>query len=203
MHIKFKTRNSIYHTAEKDGVYYTTKLEELADSGYNAIGQARKNTSAHIVVGERAWFGGGQESWSTSTVQEIIEQESLDPRKKKYAIDELSTIYHQTVVDIYSKYSSPGKQLTPTERCILMGEQHIPIKESVNEVCQTDKISHVFDFSEYETEPSRDDAKIDAAKKELSTTYTSIKDIVGLGDEENALSILKEFREYCNGLLKE
>lgn len=127
----------------------------------------------------------------------------MDKRKSKYTIDELYSIRHETISKLYKKYTIPGKNLTARERCVLLEQGKVAIKKGVLLVDALDKIHCVFDFSEYEYPPQVDHAVVDKLIEELTITYTSIKDTVSLGDEDTALSILKEFREYAHGLMKD
>jgi len=129
----------------------------------------------------------------------------IGKQKKKYTIEELGTVYHTTIVEIYKKYTEKAKVLTDQERCNLLKEHKFTIKEPKHGkggVSNLDKIHQVFDFWPYECAAIRDEKKIKKLKDELKATYTSIKDLVALGDENIALSILKEFREYAHGLVK-
>lgn len=61
----FETLNSVYEVEPlDDGRFKVTKVKELRESPYNAVGVPRFSSFARIKVGERAWF----EGWSTSRV---------------------------------------------------------------------------------------------------------------------------------------
>lgn len=126
----------------------------------------------------------------------------VKPQKEKYAIDEVNSIFHTTVIGLNKKYTTPGKELLPAERKHLLEEGVVPLKKGVAEVWGTDKVHHVFDFSQYENAPVKDQGKIEANVDTLRSVYIGIKDTVALGDEDTALSLLKEFRDYCNQILK-
>jgi len=127
----------------------------------------------------------------------------MEKRKIKYAIDELQSIYHSTTVGIYKKYTQPAKKITDKERLFLILSGEFKIKSRVEgKLSDLDQIYQVFDFWPHEYDEVRDEKKINEVLGNLTVTYTSIKDSVGLRDEEMALSILKEFREFTNGLIR-
>ncbi len=67
----FETLNSVYRVdVREDGQFDVTKIEELKDSSFNAVGVPRVSPFMSIQVGQRAIFDG----WSTSRVTKIRQQ---------------------------------------------------------------------------------------------------------------------------------
>ena len=64
----FETLNSVYKVDVIDnGLFSVTKIEELAESSYNAIGIPRVSPVMSIEVGRGAKF----DTWTTSRVTKI------------------------------------------------------------------------------------------------------------------------------------
>ena len=64
----FETLNSVYRVdVRDDGQFSVTKIEELHDSSYNAVGVPRVSPVMSIEVGRGARF----DTWTTSRVTKI------------------------------------------------------------------------------------------------------------------------------------
>ncbi len=127
----------------------------------------------------------------------------MDPRKEVYAINELMAVCNETLNEINIKYTEKAKTLTAFQRCKLIERGKVFLKNGITEVQPNDEISDVFDFTKFEYSAKANQEKIDSLTSQVKITYKTIKDTVAIGgDEENALSILKEFRAFCNQILE-
>lgn len=68
----FETLNSVYRVTVTDaGKFQVTKVRELSESPFNAVGVPRISSSMSLQMGSRAQF----DTWSTSKVTSIYEDE--------------------------------------------------------------------------------------------------------------------------------
>lgn len=66
----FETLNSVYSVAvTDDGKFQVTKIREISESPFNAVGAPRISAGMFLQIGSRAQF----DTWSTSRVTSIYE----------------------------------------------------------------------------------------------------------------------------------
>ena len=76
--MRFETLNSMYQVDVTDGgKFKVTKIEELRESTFNAVGVPRISESMRLQVGARAFF----DTWSTSRVVRIVADEAKGATK--------------------------------------------------------------------------------------------------------------------------
>lgn len=115
--------------------------------------------------------------------------------KTSYVLNRLKQLEHEKLNVLEKKLLKPAKELTDEERFKLLKAGKVKLQKDRTKVSEYDDIRRVFDFSPFEWEESHDDKTYDKKRLEISQSAQKVRDEIVLGDEQEALELLKKFED--------
>lgn len=118
----------------------------------------------------------------------------MNQSQVRYFMERVNNLYREKDKKLKEKFTIPGKELSKRERANLIKSGKVKLKSDVKEIKGYDTVEELFDFSKYEW-----DEKLNSKYHEELSRYmdrvNQAKDSIMLGDEEEALKLIKLLEE--------
>jgi len=114
----------------------------------------------------------------------------MDANQKKYAMKRIADQLSLRLTLLREKCMTVPKKLTDDEKLSLIRNQDVSLYRTAK---LTDTIDDAFDFRYRNPEPELDRKSYESQERVLRNTASFTQDAVMLGDEKEAMKLIKEF----------
>jgi len=119
----------------------------------------------------------------------------MNQTQKKYAMNRVDEIVRSKRIKLEDKHRVLEVRLTGTEKIQKVLTGKVPKRKTPCCNHNMPYLIDVFDFSKWETNSDRGQAKVAEAMKPVIKEATMIKDQIMLGDEAEALKMIEKFQK--------
>ena len=116
----------------------------------------------------------------------------MNQQQRKYSVSRVEEIFLLKSEELREKHTKEGKTLSGEEKVKALKSGKFKIKPDIKNLDSYSYITRVFDFTG-EKKSVFNQALFDKEVKTLRKEKSKILDEIMLGDEENALRLIKEF----------
>ena len=118
----------------------------------------------------------------------------MNQQQRKSVKERARNIYKRRLNALREKHTKPGKELTPEQRASLVRQGKVKLKSSCKSISRySDALTDIFDFSKYEYKPKLDEVKFNKERDTLGSEYNLLLNEIMLGDEREAMELLRKF----------